>query len=349
MKNIYFMASLATLLLAGCSKDDGSYKFENSETGAKAVFNATIQSPGEILSRAIDQTWTEEDSIGITCIDRNLPDYDQKNFKYLVKQGKIVAADNLKEVWFLGNNNYEVTAYYPYAGTPGAVPKSIADTTSSKKQMPVNQPKLDYLFASATASQQNPNVNLQFSHRMSRLVVQFKSVQSEDGVDLVDLGSISCYLMNVRLTGTFIPSTGEALANTGDEEVDDKNISCTLNEDNGYKLSFILFPQPKINAQLDAILTNSVNPNGIYYKVELNDLLLQAGKSYNYVVTAKKDSDDHITLEVSKGSITAWDEMDDIEIDSKPAPVQTNVGGTTANPWESSDKDDVQITPETLK
>lgn len=338
MKNIYFMASIATLLLAGCSKDDGAYKFENSETGAKAVINATIDKAG-VATRMVDQTWSIGDEIGITCVDINLPEYDQKNFQYTLKddQGAFTTVDPLKEIWFLGANDYQVTAYYPYSGEVGAVPKSLSNITNTENQLPENQQKIDYLFASTTASRNNPNVNLTFSHQMSRLVVQFESVKDEEDNPLIDLGTINCFLINVKQSGTFIPSTGIAVADDTDK-AEDKNISQTLNKANGYKLSLILYPQSSTSTKIDAILKNSENPNGIYYAVDLGELLFKSGFSYNYTIMAKKDADNKIVLDVTKGSITAWDEVDNVEIESNPAPVQTNVGGISINEWSPEEE-----------
>lgn len=349
MKNIYFMASLATLLLAGCSKDDGSYKFENSETGAKAVFNATIDKVAP-ETRMVDQTWDIGDQIGITCLDKNLSDYDQKNFQYQFEStNSFKAVDPMKEIWFLGANDYQVTAYYPYAGEAGAVPKAIAAITNTENQSSKNQPNIDFLFASATASRENPNVNLTFSHQMSRLVVQFESQKAEGSDEpLVDLGTINTFLMNVKQSGTFIPSSGLAAVVDDAESIADNNIEQTLNEGNGYKLSFILFPQNCTNLKLDAILKNAENKNGIYYAVEFGAIHFQSGRSYNYTVTAKKDADDKIVLDVSSCSIKPWDEVDNVEIESNPAPVQTNIGGTSVEDWGSSD-DEVNVESEDVQ
>lgn len=337
MRNIYFMASLATLLLVGCGKDDGSYKFENSESGTKAIFNATIDKIGS-ATRMTNQSWSTDDRIGITCIDINLPEYDQKNFQYVSNdQGAFSALDPLKEIWFLGANDYQVTAYYPYSGEAGAVPKSLSSITNTENQLPENQQKIDYLFASTTASRNNPNVNLTFSHRMSRLVVQFESVKDEENNPQIDLGTINCFLINVKQSGTFIPSTGVAVADDTDK-AEDKNISQILNQANGYKLSLILYPQSSSSTKIDAILKNSENPNGIYYAVDLGELLFKSGFSYNYTITAKKDADNKIVLDVTKGSITAWDEVDNVEIESTPAPVQTNVGGTSIDEWSPEEE-----------
>ena len=85
-------------------------------------------------------------------------------------------------------------------------------------------------------------------------------------------------------------------------------------------------------------MKNSENPNGIYYAVDLGELLFKSGFSYNYTITAKKDADNKIVLDVTKGSITAWDEVDNVEIESNPAPVQTNVGGTSIDEWSPEEE-----------
>lgn len=347
MKNIYFMTAFATLLLAGCSKDDGSYKFENSAPGVKAVFNATIDKSADVpKARAADQAWTIGDRIGIICTDGYSPDYDQKNFEYSTSStlGTFTAVSPFKEVWFLGDNTYNVSAYYPYSGVVDIIPDAIATTTSTENQLPQTQPKIDFLFASTTASRENPNVNLEFFHKMSRLVVQFKSQVDADGNPLIsDLGTIDCFLVKVKQGGTFNPTTGIAVANTTDDNSGSKNIRQTTTKENSYKMSLILFPQPSVNAQIDAILKNDENPEGVYYKIPLTNLHLEAGRSYNYTVTAKKTADDKIVLEVSEGTITDWEEVGNVDVDSNPGRVQTTVEGAEVGDWGQDEEVDVEV------
>lgn len=346
MKNIYFMASLATLLLAGCGKDDGAYKFENSEPGVKAVFSASIDKTADVQkTRAIDQEWAIGDRIGITCTDSYSPEYDQKNFEYSTAstQGTFSATDPFNEIWFLGANTFQVSAYYPYSGKAGIVPNAISVKTSTENQLPESQPKIDFLFASTTASKENPNVDLKFFHKMSRLVVQFKSQEDAQGNPLItDLGVIDCFLMKIKQSGTFSPVTGIAVADAT-EKVGNNNIRQSATEENGYKLSLILFPQPEVNAQIDAILKNDDNQRGIYYKIPLEKLHLEAGRSYNYTVIAKKDADNKIIMEISQGTITDWEEVPSVEVESTPGKVQTNVEGTDIDDWGEDSDVEVEV------
>lgn len=345
MRNIYFMASLATLLLVGCGKDDGSYKFENSEPGSKAIINGTINEATDIpKSRAANQFWAVGDKIGITCLDSHSPNYDQKNFGYTTSSvnGEFTAITPSNEIWFLGANTFQVSAYYPYTGAAGIIPNIIEKETNTENQLLENQPNIDFLVASTTASRENPCVDLTFFHKMSRLVIQFKSQQGPNGEPLIsDMGTIDCYLMKVIKTGNFNPITGIATADEKDKSTDN-NIRQTVNKENGYKLSLILYPQPKINAQLDAILINADNPKGIYYKIPLENLHLEAGRSYNYTITAKATADNVIKLEINEGTITDWTEMPDVEVDSNPGRVQTTVEGTDINEWEGDGEVDVE-------
>lgn len=340
MRNIYFMTAFATLLLAGCGKDDGAYKFENSEPGVKAVFNAAINRPTETnKARAVNQEWAIGDCIGITCRDNHSPDYDQKNFPYSTTtvQGNFTAKNSFKEIWFLGANTYQVTAYYPYSGTVDIVPDKLAMQTSTEFQTKEKQPQVDFLFASGAASRENPSVDLSFYHRMSRLVVQFVSQTDADGNPLIeDLGIIDCFLMKVKQSGTFDPTTGIAVADAIDS-AKDNNIRQTLNKGNKHVLSLILFPQTELDAQIDAIMKNAEDPDGIYYKIPLKKLHLEAGRSYNYTAIAKKTADGKLILEISEGTITDWEEVGNVDVESNPGRVQTTVDGASINEWEKGE------------
>lgn len=355
MKNIYFMASLATLLLAGCSKDDGSYKFENSEPGVKAAISATIDGLIETpKSRAADETWSVGDLIGISCTDNYSENHDQKNFEYQATDvnGNFQAVDRFKEIWFLGANEFQVTAYYPYTGVPGVIPNKQSAITSSEYQTVANQPKIDYLFASTKASYENPSVNLSFYHKMSRLVIKFVSQTESDGTPIIpNLGVIDCYLVNVKQSGTFDPTTGTAIADKQNSDaVINRNIYQQTNEANKHTLSLILFPQPEItNARVDAVMKIEGRPDDIYYKIPLGNLHLEAGKSYNYKVVAKLDPEENkIILEISKGSINDWNEVPEISVEPEPGKVQTTVEGTTINGW-NPDEEEVEVEVEVEK
>ena len=93
-----------------------------------------------------------------------------------------------EEIWVLGTQEYDVAAYCPFVGTSGISQGVVQVLTDSENQATEAKRKyLDFLYATAKASATQPNVQLSFNHKMSRLKVEFKA---GDGVELSD---IDCY------------------------------------------------------------------------------------------------------------------------------------------------------------
>lgn len=350
MKNIYLASALTTsLLLVSCSNDDGTYKFENSEPGAKAVISATIgDMTSAVATRVSGTQWGVGDEIGISSTDNYTTNYDQKNFLYRATSvdGAFQPADLDNSIWFLGANEFQITAYYPYSGAIGVPQGALAAITSSEFQTAEKQPKIDFLFAVGTASYENPAVELSFYHKMSRLQLQFVSQTDASGSALIsDLGTLDCYAMNIVQTGTFDTAAGTAVADEQNgDAVTDKNIYQQVTGGNGHKFSVILFPQPNTGkARVDVVMKNTDNPKGIYYKLPLPELQLEAGKSHDYTVTAKLTNDNKITLEISKGTVNDWIEIPGGIIDPTPGKVDTSVQGAEVEGW--TDSESVPVVP----
>lgn len=169
MKNISSMAALAALLLVSCGQDT-DVKFAGDE-GAKVTFSASInEQNSQDVSRVTGVTWDDGDEVSISCGPT------QKNvfYRYNAADNSFTAINRFDEIWLLGNEEYDVTAYYPHVGEEGTVPPvQIVEITSENQDTPEERAAFDFLYASTKATKAELNVHLNFNHAMSRVNLEF--------------------------------------------------------------------------------------------------------------------------------------------------------------------------------
>lgn len=169
MKNISSMAALAALLLVSCGQDT-DVKFAGDE-GAKVTFSASInEQNSQDVSRVTGVTWDDGDEVSISCGPT------QKNvfYRYNAADNSFTAINRFDEIWLLGNEEYDVTAYYPHVGEEGTVPPvQTVEITSENQDTPEERAAFDFLYASTKATKAEPNVHLNFNHAMSRVNLKF--------------------------------------------------------------------------------------------------------------------------------------------------------------------------------
>lgn len=202
----------AVLLLAGCEKESNNI-VENGPVAARITSTiAGMTTPGGTngtpATRASGTAWTKNDEIGITALDASdIMLLDNACYVTRGGDGKFEAEDG-SVLYFTDNFEVSFTAYYPWTATEKLENGIIQDVlTEATNQAPENQPKIDFLFATAKGSAANADVKLQFRHCMSRLVLNFKP-----GEGITELDDIEYTLDGMELGGTFNTQTGEAKA-----------------------------------------------------------------------------------------------------------------------------------------
>lgn len=328
MKKSYVMGTLAILTLGGCSNDiKESDVIFAGEAGAKVSFSAVInnQETNELVTRATETNWEIGDTVGITC------GTEQVNIKYEYTGGDnsiFTAKGGYGEaIWVLGTQEYDVTAYYPFVGNTGEVPTAIEVSTGSENQATARKrEQIDFLYASGRATAATPNVKLAFNHVMSRIKLTFTAGSN------VTLSDITCYLINLKTSGTFNPNTGVTSVNasaTAQDIIWEK----IGNEDN-YTVQAILLPQTVGNE-----VYIQAGMNGYYYEVHFPNLAeLKPGVSYNYTIQANEYKDNPFVLIITEETqIIGWQNEDGGTIESDPS-----VAGTDAeanNPeWDITEE-----------
>ena len=310
IKEIRLMAATAAalLLLAGCEKESNN-TVENGPVAARihTVIDPMTSGPGSSggsgtpATRAAGTAWTANDAIGITATHaEGTKLLDNAHYLTPGGDGKFEAEDG-SVLYFTDNSEVDFTAYYPWTAPDELENGSIHGVlTNAANQTPENQPKIDFLFATAKGSAANADVKLQFRHCMSRVVLNFKP---GDGIAALD--DIKYRLAGMDWGGTFNTQTGEAKNDGRTSGVFD--LILTVPGSNAAELSspLILFPQ-----QGDGWCRLGLTMRGTTYSAAFqlpqnpqnnNVRELLAGHSYTYNVKIN-----NTTMTISPATISDW-------------------------------------------
>ena len=335
------MIATAATLLAACNNDENEVNNGPVEARVSAGLGA--------VSRAVntDDTWTANDKIGVmvTKVEQSTSSaatsdmVDRyKNVKYTTKQSGSPAqfnADSGEGIFFQdATETVTFAAYYPYQESTDAstLPGAIAvDTQINNTE--ASQANIDFLFASgATASKSNPTVefkdnnnsggiNCQFKHQMAQLklvivgstVDGFTDAEAKAVCDNASIYKLGGLIHEGTFTLTVSSGTATGITAATGEVIDDWVITECVKEDkeDQYTRTYtlVLLPQDCSRTALNFEATIG----GQIYKNSTNITPnLQAGNTYTYTITVKKED-----LEVSGCTIGKWNPGTNGEGDAK--------------------------------
>ena len=303
------LAALA-LSATACSNDNDTTTYGPRE----AVITAGINTP---VTRANGSTW-ETDNIGVmvTAAPSSEMENIYKNVQYATTSESSDAATFTASTGagiFFQDASETVTfaAYGPYQTSDNAatLPGSngvISDISTTDQSTREKQKDFDFIYASgATATNSSYTVQFQgnnaFSHKMSRLIIQFV-VATDAGFDATEVSnSGSTYAVSgLYHAGTFNVIDGTAVSTgttTSNWSLNDNSLRTeTGTSATTATFTSILYPQ---NHSVSG-LTVTATIAGQTYQATINPNL-ESGKSYTYTITAKKQG-----LVVTGCTVTNW-------------------------------------------
>ena len=312
MKANVFMILAAGLLLGACSNDNEP---TDNANGVAAVFTTNLD--GRVQTRMADEEWAEDDAIGIfslndemegVTIDGVEQSNNAVNLKYTRSSNDWDGGTTAFRFKNPADAKVTFRAYYPYTADT-----DITDGTGGKKEGTIafeatdqslaGQVKFDFLFADkdgegkeSAGSKNSHNVNFQFAHSMTKIIIVLKA----DGSSVKDLGTMEPTLKGLKAKGTFSLANGVA-ALAGDAEVVDLLLSNQTETTNtATQQSFVAIVPPQ-TASADVYLTIASGSDSYLSARILSGKELAAGKCYTVTITVKK-----LELVVESSDITPW-------------------------------------------
>lgn len=312
MKANVFMILAAGLLLGACSNDNEP---TDNANGVAAVFTTNLD--GRVQTRMADEEWAEDDAIGIFSLNDEMKGVmidgvEQSNNAVNLKYTRSSTAWDGGTTAFRFKNPADATvnfkAYYPHTaddditdGTEKKLDGTIAFEATD--QSLAGQVKFDFLFAdkdkeknASSGSKNSPNVNFQFTHSMTKIIIVLKA----DDSSVKDLGTMKPTLKGLKAKGTFSLANGVA-ALADDAAVVDLHLSNqTETANTATQQSFVAIVPPQ-TASADVFLTIASDGDSYLSAKILSGKELKAGKCYTVTVTVKKRE-----LVVESSDITPW-------------------------------------------
>ena len=301
------MAAVASFL-GGCEKESNN-TVENGPVSARITSAIIRQDTPD--TRAAGTFWASGDAIGVSGTSGTVT---YTNVKFVTTAGNgVFTADGGpgNDIYFMDQNDAEFTAYYPHSGTNGTRPGTdgtLQHTFTAADQTAAGQAKYDFLFARATGSSSNPNVQFFFNHCMSRIVLNF-----QPGNGVTSLDDIEYTLTGLTDAGTFNILTGLAKA-TSTVSTAGFTLSVPYNA-SGMSSSLIVFPQ-----QSDAEMQMTLTLRGVTYKTSFyfptntkNNNVRELASGYSYIYNVKLNN---TTITISPATIGEWGIGSSSNIDS---------------------------------
>jgi hypothetical protein len=289
---------VAAMLAAGCSEENNEPVGNASNA---AIVTASIGKADNVTStRASNTVWDADDCIGIsTSSAKGKTNYINIQYKTDGSVFKPVsgAAGEDNTIYFQDTSPTEFTAYYPYEGVNGTKPGSngvITRTLTVADQSTANLPAIDYLWAQQTAQSSNPKVDFQFSHRMSRIILNFKAGAGT----VLPTDGLTYTLTGLATEGTFNTVTGEAQATGTASTLEKLPTTTTAGQPTG---TAILWPQAASSVRLQLTLNGTTFGAALTFPSGTAGEALAPSTSYTFNVNVERTG-----IEISKADIKDW-------------------------------------------
>lgn len=260
---ILSVASVIAMMTAvsSCSNYEGV-----DREGGKLAVRGIIQ---QVQTRVSNTQWDKGDAIGVSAAGKT-------NVEFVTANGDGNFEGTL---WLLGGDAQTVTAYYPYSETV-TVDNAIISFESPE----------DYMWASVTdVTRDNPQADLQFAHKMSKLSFTITNKAVEEGKQTT--GTIK--IIGAVVSGTFDTASGAVTTGTTTGSV---SADFVLSAATG-----VILPPQTTTSDLAVEITY----NGKFYQGSFSAGELMESNQYNYTIDLAAIGES-TQLTISSSTISGW-------------------------------------------
>lgn len=287
-KSIYLI-SLAALLLAACSSDNGVTDDGRARLGLEvSIGNADTRSVYTIEQAVLNNptAFTEGDVVGLSVSDASGHVYTTVNTPYTLNGTTWQGAD----IW-LNDTPAMVSAYYPYSPTadPTAIPMDCTEG-------------FDLLYVpfdeDNTVNNYRPKANIALRHAMSVFRISIFSSIGAATISAVELSGEA-----IRKAGTLNTLTGKyTFSTTATDILRAEGLSASVSQDinNPTTLDFYVLPTGSDNSYL--IITLTIDDKS--YTATVSNRPFSQGRIYEFPL----ELGDGRVLTVSSVMVKDWDE-----------------------------------------
>jgi len=272
MKKTFLLSAMALAVLGACTNDE----YEGRDmAGSQLAVSASIN---EVRTRVSDSgtEWTMGDVIGVSDDQANA----NFNVPYTTANGNGVFAPVSEGIYVLGGNTINFSAYYPYD-------EALSGNTISFNV--TEEGNHDYMYASATATRENPDASFVFNHMMTKLTFTFnESTVAPKGTEL------TWAVNGVTVDGTFDVTTGTVTAGSTKGSV---GKSATVGA-----VSSVILPS-LAEANTEPVIF-SLTIGGKYYEGSITPALA-ASTDYQYELDLSQ-LDEGEPLNISQPTLNGW-------------------------------------------
>ena len=293
-KNTCFVM-LAALMMAGCSNE-----VEEQVMDSRRV---PLQINGDInmlMTRAADDHWDDKDAIGVYMVngENNSIVGNVSNYRYVVidkDNGNFSPDGETNTAYFPESGDaVNVVAYYPHGDV-------VDDKLSLDLANQNEQPDIDLMSARAEgASKNNPAINLEFKHRLTKLFFKIEGDVNTDGINATisnQYTKIQYDILNDKL-----------LIADGSEKENIVMKYWNFDEGTNRFVEAIVLPNDENNSAVDRQLTFQLNEK-IFNATISNTTTFEPGKKYTYTVKFETTPSGNINVSITGVSITNWDNI----------------------------------------
>ena len=282
----FFALALLAGAMVSCSTEDTAPSTQNDKVAVQFTGGINVN------TRAAGVAWADGDRIGIfmTGADQSLSaDAIKEGVDNVCYQtsGSIAFSpiSGGKTIYYPIDGDVDFYSYYPQTTVSDyKVALNVADQT--------NQEAIDFMYAKTTGcNKATPQVDLRFSHMLSRLIL---NVQPGNGLTEEDLKNLKVTIKDQNTTATFNLADGLISGEGNPANIQMKAVQV------GKKYEAILLPTKSTTREIELDLDNGYDAPFVWKM----DSELKGGNLYNYTTVKLTRS----TVDMS-GIIESWNEV----------------------------------------